>query len=279
MFASSEGSATGFTGSEHHGPAVDGATDGTARRGTRPTGTSTTRCSWLRGAHSLVDRAARSADPARPEQLGTPCRRSRFGVDTNGNDPANAMFNDDELPGRVDDEPHRRARPLRAADRAASRRSTAPAGSTPDTGKYVYNGNLIQSSQMDSFGLYAQDSWRLTPTLTLNYGAALGPAAAVHAGERHLVDDDAGGPLRRVGHRQRPGRPRSATCSSPASCRPARTSCRPTSSSTRAIPATRPTGTTSRRTSASRGGRTSRAAGCERCSAIPSRRRSAAATR
>ena len=43
--------------------------------------------------------------------------------------------------------------------------------------------------------------------------------------------------------------------------------------------ATRPTGTTSRRTSASPGGRTCRTASCARCSAIRSRRRSAAATR
>ena len=44
---------------------------------------------------------------------------------------------------------------------------------------------------MDSFDLYAQDSLALTPTLTLNYGAALGRAAAVHAGDQHLVDVDA----------------------------------------------------------------------------------------
>ncbi len=54
---------------------------------------------------------------------------------------------------------------------------------------------------------------------------------------------------------------------------------RSTSSTTAAIPDTTPTGTISRRTSASRGARTCRTAGCGRSSAIPSRRRSAAATR
>ena len=36
--------------------------------------------------------------------------------------------------------------------------------------EYIYLGNLNSRSRMNDFGLFAQDSWRLTPTVTLNYG-------------------------------------------------------------------------------------------------------------
>ena len=39
------------------------------------------------------------------------------------------------------------------------------------SGEYVYLGDLNQKSRFDSMGLFAQDSWRVTPTLTLNGGA------------------------------------------------------------------------------------------------------------
>ena len=34
----------------------------------------------------------------------------------------------------------------------------------------MYLGDLLQKSRLNSFDLYAQDSWRMTPTFTLNYG-------------------------------------------------------------------------------------------------------------
>ena len=40
---------------------------------------------------------------------------------------------------------------------------------------------------MNEFGLFAQDSWRVTPTLTLNARRALGGAAALHAAQRRLL--------------------------------------------------------------------------------------------
>ena len=52
--------------------------------------------------------------------------------------------------------------------------------------------------RLNEIGLFAQDSWRFTPTLTLNYGAALGAAAADAAAERFVLDVDVRRPLRPV---------------------------------------------------------------------------------
>src|SRR5690606_5620689 len=39
-----------------------------------------------------------------------------------------------------------------------------------ETGKYVYNGELLQKARQYSFAAYASDSWRVSPTLTINAG-------------------------------------------------------------------------------------------------------------
>ena len=91
-----------------------------------------------------------------------------FGVDTN-NDPANAMFNGTNFPGASNNV----LTEARNVYSILTGRITGVNGTArldADTGQYVYLGNLNQKSQMDSFDLYAQDSWRVTPTLTLNYG-------------------------------------------------------------------------------------------------------------
>ena len=92
-----------------------------------------------------------------------------FGVDTAGNDPANAMFNTTNFPGASTANLNE-ARNIYAilTGRITSIGGTARLDA--NTGKYVYLGNLFQKSRMDSFDLYAQDSWRVTPTLTVNYG-------------------------------------------------------------------------------------------------------------
>lgn len=40
----------------------------------------------------------------------------------------------------------------------------------PEGTEYIYNGNLYQRSKMSEMGFFAQDSWRITPTFTFNYG-------------------------------------------------------------------------------------------------------------
>ena len=91
-----------------------------------------------------------------------------FGVDQTF-DPANAMFNTTNFPG-ASNTVLTEARNVYSVLTGRITSVTGTARLDAATGKYVYLGNLYQVSRMDSFDLYAQDSWRLTPALTFNYG-------------------------------------------------------------------------------------------------------------
>jgi hypothetical protein len=92
-----------------------------------------------------------------------------FGVDQNF-DPAAGMFNTTNFAG-ASNQNLTDARALYAVltGRITQVVGTARLNAAGD--QYVYLGNLYQKSRMDSFDMYVQDSWRLTPTVTLNYGA------------------------------------------------------------------------------------------------------------
>ncbi len=91
------------------------------------------------------------------------------GVDTNGFDPANSMFTTANFPGASNANLND-ARALYALLTGRVTAINATGRLDAATGQYVYNGNLFQQSRLDSYDLYAQDQWRLTPTFTLNYG-------------------------------------------------------------------------------------------------------------
>ena len=91
-----------------------------------------------------------------------------FGVDQTF-DPANAMFTTANFPG-ASNNVLTEARNIYSILTGRITSVTGTARLDANTGQYVYLGNLYQVSRMDSFDLYAQDSWRVTPALTLNYG-------------------------------------------------------------------------------------------------------------
>jgi Carboxypeptidase regulatory-like domain/TonB dependent receptor-like, beta-barrel len=91
-----------------------------------------------------------------------------FGVDQT-NDPANAFFNTVNFPG-ASTATLTDARNIYAILTGRVTSITGNARVDSSTGEYVYLGNLLERSRMNSFALFAQDSWRWTPTLTLNYG-------------------------------------------------------------------------------------------------------------
>ena len=181
-----------------------------------------------------------------------------------------------ELPGRVG----RPARPTRAISTRCSPAASAPSParprSIPRRTRYSFLGKRRRAGKLDIYSAFVQDSWRLTPTLTLNAGlrwdvqmpfapsndTMTTASLADVCGVSGLGD----GGLYNACNFYAPG----ASGGKVAGVRAVHD---------RERAATTPTGTTSRRTSASPGGRTSRAAGCARCSAIRSRRRFAAATR
>jgi hypothetical protein len=125
--------------------------------------------SWLKGNHSLsfggnytsIHHIQNSLDVVPAITLG---------FDTT-NDPARGVFtNTANFPGSPSNAILNDARAVYAllTGRVASINGTARLNA--DGTEYVYNGNLHQESKMGEFGLYGQDSWKLSPTFTLNYG-------------------------------------------------------------------------------------------------------------
>ena len=72
-----------------------------------------------------------------------------------------------------------------------------------NTNQYVYLGTRNQAGRQNEFALFVQDSWRATPTLTINGGVRWDVADAVPAGERHHVAVDLRRCVRHLGHRRR----------------------------------------------------------------------------
>ena len=122
---------------------------------------------WLRGDHSLRF-GATFTQVTNISDAWNIAPTVTLGLDQT-NDPANAMFTTTAFPG---------ASTTNLADARAlyallTGRVTAINGTARQnvsTGEYVYLGGLEQRARMNEFGLYAQDSWRVTPTLTINGG-------------------------------------------------------------------------------------------------------------
>jgi hypothetical protein len=90
-----------------------------------------------------------------------------FGVDTT--DPANGMFTAANFPGASSND-LTNARNIYAVLTGRVTAINANVRLDEKTGKYVYLGTGIERSRQKELGLFAQDSWRVRPTLTLNYG-------------------------------------------------------------------------------------------------------------
>jgi TonB-dependent receptor-like protein len=90
-----------------------------------------------------------------------------FGV--NNADPAIGMFNPNNFPGAGQTD-LTNARNLYAALTGRVTAVTANAVLDENTLEYAYLGQNVQRGVQQEFGLFAQDSWRVSPNLTLNYG-------------------------------------------------------------------------------------------------------------
>jgi len=87
----------------------------------------------------------------------------------NTNDPAISMFASGNFPGasggQITD-----ARALYALLTGRVSAVTGQAALDAETNRYSYLGNRRRAGKLDQYSFYAQDSWRVTPTLTLNAG-------------------------------------------------------------------------------------------------------------
>jgi hypothetical protein len=123
--------------------------------------------SWLKGNHS-VSVGASFGQIIHDQNTADVAPAITFGVDTN-NDPARNLFNTTNFPSASANQLSM-ARHLYAL---VTGRITAINGTSrldAGTGEYVYLGALNQKSKMSDFGAFFQDSWRMKPTLTINYG-------------------------------------------------------------------------------------------------------------
>jgi hypothetical protein len=123
---------------------------------------------WLKGSHSL-SLGGSFLQITHNQNSANVVPTLTVGVDTNGFDPANGMFTTANFPNASTGNLNQ-ARDIYSI---LTGRLTAVGGTArldANTGEYVYLGNLYQRSRLSSFALYAQDSWRRSPTVTLNYG-------------------------------------------------------------------------------------------------------------
>ena len=122
---------------------------------------------WLKGSHSLSFGGS-FLQLTHNQQGWNLVPALTLGVDQT-NDPANAMFNSADFPGASTDVLNE-ARNIYALLTGRVTAVTGNARLDGATGEYVYLGNLFQRSRMNSFSAFAQDSWRVSPAVTVNYG-------------------------------------------------------------------------------------------------------------
>jgi hypothetical protein len=124
--------------------------------------------SWLRGTHSFtLGGSFLQINHVRTVWDVVP--QIQFGTDAT-NDPAVVMFNSTNIPNasttNLND-----ARALYGLLTGRITNITGTARLNEDTNEYAYLGPRTERVRMNEIGFFAQDSWRLTSAVTLNYGA------------------------------------------------------------------------------------------------------------
>jgi hypothetical protein len=121
---------------------------------------------WTRGAHNLTF-GGLIIDTQLTFNQQTLTPTINFGVDTT--DPARSMFNNTNLLGASNTD-LANARNLYAVLTGRVTAINANARLDEETGQFVYLGKAFERSHQKEFGFFAQDSWRVSQNLTVNYG-------------------------------------------------------------------------------------------------------------
>lgn len=121
---------------------------------------------WTRGSHNIVF-GGKFIETKLTYDARTLVPTINFGVDTT--DPAIGLFTTTNFPGASAAE-LTNARNLYAVLTGRVTAINATARLDEETGQYTYLGTAFERSRQREFGFFAQDSWRLSPNLTLNYG-------------------------------------------------------------------------------------------------------------
>jgi len=126
--------------------------------------------SWQKGAHSLSFGGTywREQD----HYWDPPSAWPTYSLGMNANDPANAMFTTANFPGATAVEMDR-ARGLYATLAGRVNTVTARGCYDPKKNGFTKSGELcraVLNEVQSQWGLFAQDSWRVRPSLTINFG-------------------------------------------------------------------------------------------------------------
>jgi hypothetical protein len=121
---------------------------------------------WIRGAHGLTF-GAKYTEVKLTYNAQTLVPEIRFGVNTN--DPANGLFVAGNFQGASSTD-ITNARNIYAVLTGRVTAINANARLVEDKGQYAYLGNAFERSHQKEFGFFGQDSWRMRPNLTVNYG-------------------------------------------------------------------------------------------------------------
>ena len=123
---------------------------------------------WQKGRHSVTFGAVAFLGRAWDDsQQVVPGINLGFNA---ANDPANAHVQHDQLPGGLDRTAEQRARRSTRCSPGACRAVTGQATLDPETNQYSFLGKRRRHGKLDNYSTFVQDSWRVTPTFTLNAG-------------------------------------------------------------------------------------------------------------
>lgn len=169
----------GFQGGFALGIDAAGITTATSRNSysnrNTPTYDYTDNMTWLNGNHSINFGGQYKLIKPESTAFNRIVPTVSFGLDTTDTAAFN-MFSTTNLPGATATQ-LTEARNLYATliGRVIGYTSTAYLGSD---GSYKLNGEQTQTSKQRTYGLFVQDSWRIKPSLTVNYGIRWQPQGA-----------------------------------------------------------------------------------------------------
>jgi hypothetical protein len=155
-----------------------GITTATARNSysdrNSPTYDFTDSVNWIVGTHAINFGGQYKRIKLIQNSIGRIVPSISFGIDTS--DPANAMFTTTNFPGASATQ-LTEARNMYATliGRITGYSTTAY---LVDDGTYKENAFRSQNARQDTYGLWAQDSWKVRPNLTLSYGLRWQPQGA-----------------------------------------------------------------------------------------------------
>jgi hypothetical protein len=122
---------------------------------------------WQKGRHTLMFGGGvflgRAWDDSQQQVPGI-----TFGFNT-ANDPAAGIFNTTNFPGASTGNLNT-ARSLYALLTGRVASITGQAALSPETNEYTFLGKRRREGKLNNYSMFAQDSWQLKPTITLNAG-------------------------------------------------------------------------------------------------------------